>query len=279
MKLHVGNPAVREGLTVFPVFDGEAVVEAGYHLGGSAVAVEERAGAPVVGELVVTNRSEQPVLLLEGEVLEGGHQDRVLVRSVLVAAGAAEVVEVRCVEQGRWSGGRDHVRGARRAPVAVRTAGGQSEVWRRVGTYGSSTTGSLKETTGSRTAAADRLVRDLRPAAFQTGVLFGVGGHPLLLEVYDTPATLTAVWEGLLRGVAVDVVGTAAVGSAAVETPGYRARRFVRHLPRDVVAATPAGCGVELRGETAWTRQSVLRWGARTVHLTAVNARHQLVSA
>ncbi|MBW0119077.1 hypothetical protein I4J48_27930, partial [Pseudonocardia sp. KRD-169] len=49
MDVHVGNPVVRGALTLFPVFNGAAVADAGYALGGLLVA--ERADA-AVGELL-----------------------------------------------------------------------------------------------------------------------------------------------------------------------------------------------------------------------------------
>lgn len=275
MELHVGSPAVRGGLTVFPVFNGGAVARRGYDVAGSSVTVAERAGAPVVGELVVTNRGARPALVCEGELLEGGWQHRVAAATVLVAAGASAVIEVRCVEQGRWSGDGRHVRGGARAPVAVRTAGGQQQVWDRVARYGASPTGSLLDTTRDRVEAADELVRGLRPCAFQSGVLVGVAGQPLLLEVFDSPRTLAAVWDGLLRGVAVD-----ALDAPPGETPGRRARRFVRHLPDVVLGPVGVGgCGTALRGESPYTRVTALRWRARAVATVAVNLRHPLVSA
>jgi len=65
------------------------------------VSVAERAGSPVVGELIVTNEGARPVLLLEGELLEGGWQHRTLVHDLLLAPGSSRVVEVACVEHGR----------------------------------------------------------------------------------------------------------------------------------------------------------------------------------
>jgi hypothetical protein len=249
MELHVGSPVVRGGLTVFPVFAGGAQAVAGYTLGG--VEVAERAGTPVVDQLVVTNWGTRPSLLLEGELLEGGWQHRVVARSVLIGAGSTEIVAVRCVEQGRWAGEAAHVRGGERAPVTVRAAGDQHEVWRRVARFGPSATGSLLEATRDRRRAAEDLVRGLRPVPFQSGVLVGVGGQPLFLEVFDVPATLVHVWDGLLAAAALD-----AVGAPAVETPGYRARKFVRAA-----------------------RFSSLTWGDRTVHAVAVNRRHKAVAA
>ncbi|MBW0096638.1 hypothetical protein I4I73_11640, partial [Pseudonocardia sp. KRD-184] len=60
MDVHVGNPVVRGALTVFPVFNGAAVADTGYALGG--VVVAERSDA-AVGELLVTNTGERPALV------------------------------------------------------------------------------------------------------------------------------------------------------------------------------------------------------------------------
>jgi hypothetical protein len=270
MEFHVGSPAVRGGLTVFPVFNGEAVAARGYDLESASITVEERAGAPVVGQLVVTNRGTRPALVLEGELLEGGWQHRVAVQSVLIGPGASQVVEVRCVEQGRWEGGGEHARRGGRAPVTVRAASGQQQVWERVARYGASPTGSLLDTTRDRVSAAEALVRGLTPRAFQSGVLFGVAGQPLLLEAFDSPRTLAHVWDHLLRAVAID-----AVGLPVVETPGRRARRFVHRLSN---IPPSAGEGV-FHGESPYARVTGLRWRGRGVQTVAVNVRHELLSA
>jgi len=242
MDVHVGNPVVRAALTVFPVFNGAAVADAGYALGG--VLVAERADA-VVGELVVHNAGPRPALVLEGELLAGGRQDRVAARSVLVEPGAAAALAVRCVERARWSGAGAHSRGGRRAPLAVRTARGQREVWERVAGYGDGE--SLLDTVRHLDAAASALVAGLSPLPFQCGVLIGIAGRPVLLEVFDAPSTLAAVWDGLLHSAALD-----ALGRRPVPTLGRHARRF---------AVDPG------------SRVSVLRWQGRDVHTVAINER------
>lgn len=265
--MHVGSPVERGGLTVFPVFNGSAVGERGYAVHAPKLVVAERAGAPVVGQLVVTNTGPKPALVLEGELLEGGMQHRVAARSVVVEPGWSAVLEVRCVEEGRWSGAGAHVRGGRRAPVRVRAAGGQQEVWERVSRYGTSSTRSLLETTRDADAAARALVAGLRPLPFQSGVLIGIGGQPVMLEVFDSPRTLARVWDGLLHAAAVD-----AVGRPVVPTPGRRARRFVRRVAQVPLAA-------DGRGATAEARVAVLGWRGRAVQTVALNPRHELVRA
>ncbi|MGS0688118.1 ARPP-1 family domain-containing protein [Nakamurella sp. GG22] len=107
IALHVGRGTHREGLTVFPIWQeptgGRAVAIADDHL----VRVGELAD-PAVPFLQVTVVVTTPVLVLDGDVLTGGLQDRVAIGSTLLAGGTTTVINVRCVEQERWSGGRVH---------------------------------------------------------------------------------------------------------------------------------------------------------------------------
>ena len=170
LDLHVGRPVHRGALTLFSVWNGRAVGARGYVPGGDVVQVAEREGAAVVAQLVVTNPAPRPALVLEGDLLEGGQQDRVANRSVLVAAGGAEVLDVSCVEQGRWNGGRAHRVTHRRAPLEVRAAlrRDQGEVWRRAAGYGDryghDETGSLRHSVGRAQEQASALVAVLDPA-------------------------------------------------------------------------------------------------------------------
>lgn len=108
MDMHVENPLVRGALTVFPVFNGQAVTARGYDLGTGSPEVTERAGAPMVTELVVTDRGPGAALLPEGELPTGGRQDRVVTRPVLLAPGGTHA-----------RGGSLHWRGRTVVTVAV----------------------------------------------------------------------------------------------------------------------------------------------------------------
>ncbi len=274
LNLHLGRPLTRGALTIFPLWDGHAVPARGYDLGGEHVTVAERAGDAVVAELVVTNTGSIPVLVLEGELFEGGQQHRVAARTVLVGAGASQVLDVRCVEQDRWSGAAGHARSGRRAPLSVRTAHDQAQTWERVHhfeqRYRASATGSLLEATRDAEQHAAGLVRGVRPLPFQCGVLLCLGGQPAQLESYDCPATLTAVWDALLHAAALD-----ALALPAIPTPGRRARRFLDRISRLPLTANDAGLGQLLHGECAQARVESLRWHDRALHTIAVNPRQQ----
>jgi hypothetical protein len=277
LDLHVGKPITRGALSVFPIWNGAAVASPGYDL-TDFLSVAERSGSPVVGQLVLTNTGDRPALLLEGELLEGGQQHRVAGRSILVDQGQSEVLPVRCVEQGRWSGSRQHARGGRRAPVSVRAAEGQGQTWEQVGRfetrYGASTTSSLLDATHDAGAAAAALVAGIRPLPFQAGVLLCLAGQPVQLEVFDAPETLAAGWDALLHAAALD-----ALGLPEVATPGRRARRFLARATCVSLTGAPAGLGTAVEGRTQYARVTGLVWQGRAVHAVAVNPRHELVAA
>jgi len=277
LDLHLGRPLTRGALTAFPIWNGNAVMSRGYDLAAGALAVSERAGSAVVAELVVTNAGRRPALVLEGELLEGGQQHRVASRTLLVGAGDSQVLDVRCVEQGRWSGSSGHARSGRRAPLSVRTAQGQGATWERVHRfeqrYGASPTGSLLDATRDAAEQARQLVAGIQPLPYQAGVLLCLAGQPVQLEAYDSWRTLASVWDALLQSAALD-----ALDLPAVPTLGRRARRFLDRVSAVPVQQADGGLGTALAGRTPYVRLDSLAWRGRAVAMVAVNPRHELVA-
>jgi hypothetical protein len=278
-RLHVGSGTSRGALTVFPVW-GEYSGTRGYSLDAAAAAVTEQPG-PAVSTLTATNRGSRPLLVLEGQLLEGGWQNRVVGRSVLVPAGKPMDLDVYCVEAGRWGGADNHQSHGRRASLRVRGAlraqqDQQGEVWRRVGEYdarfGANATESFVEHANRGVGDVDRLVDGMQPLPGQVGVVLGIAGQPVLAEVFDSPATLASQFRSLLRAAALD-----ALGLPEEVTPSRRARRFVDRLSRvERRAVAPAGAGTTLAGADAYATVSALTWRRRDVHLVATNPRHPL---
>lgn len=62
------------------------------------------AGGGVVNTLMFSNVSQDTIMILAGEVVTGGKQDRVVAKDLLLLPGMTNVqVPVFCVEQGRWT--------------------------------------------------------------------------------------------------------------------------------------------------------------------------------
>lgn len=57
-----------------------------------------------VDGLYFANAADRPVFVLAGEVIVGGNQDRVVATTAVIPPHSSQVVPVRCVEHGRWSG-------------------------------------------------------------------------------------------------------------------------------------------------------------------------------
>ena len=82
MELHVGRGTDRGALTVFPVWASEGG-SGGYRCDLAAAEIAEQADGPAVDSLAVSNAGSLPLLMLEGQLVEGGWQNRMLTRSVL----------------------------------------------------------------------------------------------------------------------------------------------------------------------------------------------------
>lgn len=120
--------------------------------------VQVRQTGATVNTLVLVNRSKRPLLLLAGEVVTGGKQDRIIGKDRIVPPGAEPLpLDVFCVERGRWSAGNAFKASNLMAHPSVRekaaVAKKQGEVWDAV-----------RRGSTSDQAAADALVT-LPPAA------------------------------------------------------------------------------------------------------------------
>src|ERR1700757_4967621 len=118
------DPIRHGNLTVFPVVAAKSyptgeflTLDEGLHSGevivteaGSVQGLIRRHGAPArlhdgaeANRLVLVNNSKRPLLLLAGEIVSGGRQDRVIGKDRIVPPESDPVdLSVFCVEPGRW---------------------------------------------------------------------------------------------------------------------------------------------------------------------------------
>src|SRR5208282_2753143 len=66
--------------------------------------IQPQPTGPQVNQLVLINRGKRPLILLAGEVVSGGKQDRIIGKDRIVPIGASPLpLDVFCVEHGRWT--------------------------------------------------------------------------------------------------------------------------------------------------------------------------------
>src|SRR5215472_2346620 len=154
------DPVAYENISVFPVVasygqdtsafltlqEGLATGEVVVRERGSEEMVRGRDGRPVyipqptgasVNQLVLVNRSKRPLLLLAGELVSGGKQDRVIGKDRIVPVGAPPLpLDVFCVEHGRWTGSSKFAAAPTIVHPSVRERAAvdqqQTEVWNAV---------------------------------------------------------------------------------------------------------------------------------------------------
>jgi len=266
-KASVGSPITRAGTSFFPVYMHQAAPSV---LTGpdSRLQVTERPGASVP-TLVVVNPNGSPVLITEGETLNGGWQNRVVNVSVLVPAATEIDIPVSCVEAGRWGGQREFGRRGPKAPRRVRRGAtmsvtdnlrlsqsrhsDQGAVWQAVD-YELQANG-IDAPTRAVEDLAERERRDHRladsiaelcargPLPGQCGIVVAHGRHVVAAEVYGSPELLAASWESLVRGFLLEA------GGELKGTPSAtKALRFLEKAAKRVVAVSDGvGLGREHR--------------------------------
>jgi hypothetical protein len=155
------DPVIYENIAIFPVVSGSSqdtssflTLEEGLASGevivserGATGMVRNREGVRTipdyrtsasVNQLVLINRSKRPLLLLAGELVSGGKQDRIIGKDRIVPVGAEPLpLDVFCVEHGRWTGSSSQFTAAKaivhpsvREQAAVEQK--QTEVWAAV---------------------------------------------------------------------------------------------------------------------------------------------------
>jgi hypothetical protein len=121
----LGSPLTHNNLTVFPVLADESTASAdlitldeGLRSGkvtitefgadGRSHTINRRqmGDSAEVNRLALTNKSGKALVLIAGEMILGGRQDRIVGHDCIIESSNTPVpLDVFCVEHGRWSGG------------------------------------------------------------------------------------------------------------------------------------------------------------------------------
>lgn len=285
----VGRPITRLGISLFPVYlPGNNLPKIA--TGPNSGLVIEELRASRVPSLEVTNPTNRPVLIPEGEQLIGGLQDRVLNTSVLVAPSTHLDIPVSCLEQGRWGDRRDFGRGRAFAPRRARRAknasvadsvhregsrrSDQAAVWNAID----------QELAHLGVDSRTRAVRDAEqflrrdrqrahtirrlarrgPLPGQCGVVVAHGRRVVAIEVFGNHDLLLPHWEGLVRSHLME--RPTANGHPSATLALYRISRFAGAA---AVANRGVGLGTELHVNDRRTVGQVLTHRGAIVHASA----------
>src|SRR5260221_9535883 len=181
-----------------------------------------------VNQLELITRSKGPLLLLAGELVSGGKQDRIIGKDRIVPVGAEPLpLDVFCVEHGRWTGSSSQFTASKTiVHPSVREQAveqKQDEVWAAVG--------------GASAGAAARLSA---PAPSAPAPLINPGSVAETITVEAPTQSYRKIYEGRRVGGSVDSFVDQVQRRFARATSGLKGERVV-------------GVIVAYGGEVAWS--------------------------
>jgi hypothetical protein len=248
--------------------------------------------SPVTGDevnrLVLVNNSSRPLLLLAGEIVTGGKQDRVIGKDRIVPPESDPIdLSVFCIEPGRWTGESPEFRAAGKAGESfmvqpeVRSramaAQNQQQVWDAVGSaihgmaaaggatagptptlpttsYAQAMENAAVENDVDRTAApllqSGEALRAELSKEHAVGVVVAVRGEIIWADIFSDTEMLEKYWTKLIRSYAAEALTGQESRSSSPTTDD--AERFLA-----IANSGP----VSSEGETDIYRYSTIRSG------------------
>jgi hypothetical protein len=268
------------------------------------VEISEVSEAGSVPELRFRNLADKPVLLLDGEELQGAKQNRVLNLTILAAPLSEIVIPVSCVERGRWSrryrgpvrSGFDdgpemasskfalfasareakmrHVSSSMKEGLKARSD--QSDIWERIERKAyrmasPSATEAAARIYENHEAKIDEMVGAVCPSDGDVGAVFVIRGHVAGVEIFGSSRVFGKVWPKLARSYALEVLDRGEDRFSGTATAGQDEPRAVmehlRQRPADRYKAV--GLGDDVRIDSADVIAAGVVYDEKLVHLTA----------
>lgn len=263
------------------------------------IAIDELQKGATVPHVQATNRGAVAVLVLFGEEIQGAKQNRIANASFLVPPHEEVILDVSCVEHGRWSRRRGaafestgtvmssgvrrkmntHVSESRRAGLGFRAD--QGEVWDEIGervrySRAHAPSGAYADYLATRQRDLEEMASAFRTLRGQVGFVACIGEEVAGLEAIGRPEVFEQAYPGLLRGYLIDAIDHALVRARRPATkPVSRfdaPEPFLAALANARVEASPSlGLGMDLRIEDERVSACALV-AEEVVHLTAFPA-------
>ena len=223
-----------------------------------------------VPQLLVKNLGDQDILILEGETVIGGKQNRAVNSTFIIPAGGEIVAPVSCVEAGRWryasdnfsSGGsvvypslraESHKAVSRNLHANQEYRSDQSGIWSDIASKGrrmevASPTGAMAdiERSAFTPEAESDLFEAIRCQENQVGFLAFIGGGFAGGDFFGSSELFEKQYRKILKGYHLDAL------DSGVRFPELSADEIIAEIAgSDEVRFAALGSGEENRFETA----------------------------
>ncbi|HDT14190.1 MAG TPA: hypothetical protein ENO03_07530 [Candidatus Aminicenantes bacterium] len=232
LEMEVGAGRSFENMTVFELLrngnGGPDYITLREALERGTFTVTEISEGGSVPDLMVANKGDIAVLLLDGEELRGAKQNRILNTTILVGPKSSAKVPVSCVEHGRWSyqsrelqeSGHVMHREMRMLNVqnvseSLRAArefrSDQVEVWDKVHELACvmdvpTRTGAMKDVYDAKGTDLDGYLESFGLTEGQKGILVFIDGKPAGLDFVSRENAFAALFPKLIKSYAMEAM-------------------------------------------------------------------------
>jgi hypothetical protein len=291
----------RDGLTVIALASGLPDRKPDYltfeqATEGGAIEVQEAAVQSV--PTVEASVGPMPVLLLGGDTIIGGAQNRIINLTILLKAAAKTAIPVSCLELGRWNSGR-HFRASRAVDLGLRRmvaeqvhasqmhAADQGAIWQEIGERQAraemqSPTDALHDVYAREERDLEDFLRAFPMPAGARGIAIGLYDRLVGLDLFDSSETLERQWPRLVPSAASALIHERRAIAAHIQpVPKHRhldSGALDRMLGRARVAlptaatARSVSLGSDIRFATHKLTGSALTYDRRAIHISLFRA-------
>jgi hypothetical protein len=250
-----------------------------------------------VDSLHVLNRSDLLVFMMDGDILAGAKQDRVLNTSVLLAPGSKTRLPVSCVEQGRWRHvsetftGRDFT-----APAFLRSmkarqvteglsrrrghVAHQGDLWDGVSSLSFAakvhcSTENLSDVYARRAHDLTDFAGSFLPDPGANGAVLFLGHRLHCVDLFHRTDIFREYFPRIVRGVAMEAVVAQDQAQGITEAEGrFRTQDLLDRYEGMTFREFPGvGVGIERRFDHEDATGCELQYGGRMVHLAVLVPR------
>jgi len=229
-SVQFAEPQIYKNITIVPLIapsDGTVPYRTlGEALATNDVAITEVSASGSVPDLMVVNRANQSVLLVDGEELAGAKQNRVLNTSILLKEISETKIPVSCTEQGRWSytskffGHSGNImahysrsRKTNSVHSSILSSGShrsdQAQVWADIAELQlkasvQSSTSAMSDVYLAREKNLLECAQIFKPVANQVGLVAFIGGAPAGMDMVSLKNAYTKLHPKLVRSYALE---------------------------------------------------------------------------
>ena len=261
-------------------------------LSAGLVVIREISPEGSVNELHVFNRAERPLLIVDGEELEGSVQNRVVNLTVLVAARTEASLPVSCAERGRCTGqtfrftSSSHVqfasgRAQKMSQVSQSLARGhrrqanQVAIWhdihqKAIRMQAVSDTDAMAAMYERHAEVLESYVEALPHVDRCRGAVFAVHGRLAGMELFDSARTWSRFMAKIVRSYAIDALDEPSDRRPAADVGLDKLLDVVADAGTRSFTTFGDGFDVRIKGESV--AGAALVYGSRVLHLAAFAA-------